>query len=68
MMATNELDSDSPVSCEFHMAQRLEDECPWETCAKLWTHAGWLDLLLTIKTLSPEAYAALRRDLLKERT
>jgi hypothetical protein len=67
-MATNELDQDSPVSCAFHMAARLEDECPWETCSKLWTHASWLDLLETIKTLSPDAYAALRRDLLKERT
>lgn len=67
-MNTNELDTESPVSCAMHMAVRLESECPWETCAKLWTHGSWLDLLETIKQLSPDAYAALRRDLLKERT
>jgi len=59
-----------PVSVTVRtlMAHRLEDECPWETCAKVWTHASWVDLLETIETLSPDAYAALRRDLLKERT
>jgi len=49
---------------DYHLACRLEDACPWETCSKLWTHAGWLDLIETIKTLSPEAYAALRKDVL----
>ena len=67
-MKPNTLDTESPVSCAMHMAVRLEEECPWETCANLWTHASWLDLLETIQLLSPDAYVALRRDLLKERT
>jgi len=64
MTHDNTLSSEMPVDADYHMAVRLEDECPWDTCSKLWSHAGWLDLIETIKVLSPESYAALRRDLL----
>ena len=50
---------------DAQLAQRLEEQCPWETCSKLWTHASWLDLVETIKTVSPDAYEALKRDLIK---
>jgi hypothetical protein len=63
-MSENTLSAEMPVDADYHMAVRLEDECPWETCSKLWTHASWLDLIATIKALSPESYASLRRDLL----
>jgi hypothetical protein len=53
------------VSDEAHLATRLEDECPWESVSKVLAHEGWLDLVETIKTVSPDAYQALRRDLLK---
>lgn len=48
------------------VANRLEDECPWESVSKVLNHNGWLDLVETIRTVSPDAYAALKRDLLKE--
>ena len=64
-MTHNCLSTDHQVDADYHLACRLEDECPWETCAKLWTHAGWLDLIETIKSVSPEAYQALRKDLLR---
>lgn len=54
----------SIVDADVRLAMRLEDECPWHTCSKLWRHAGWLDLIETIKTVSPDAYQALKRDLL----
>ena len=64
MTQDNTLSTEMSVDADYHMAVRLEDECPWETCTKLWTHAGWLDLIETIRTVSPDAYQALRRDLL----
>ena len=67
MTQDNTLSSEMAVDADYHMAVRLEDECPWETCTKLWTHASWLDLIETIRTVSPEAYQALRRDLLNPR-
>jgi hypothetical protein len=53
------------LDTDIDLARRLEDECPWDTCSKLWNHTGWLDLIETIRTVSPEAYEALKRDLLK---
>jgi hypothetical protein len=47
------------------VAMQLEAECPWESVSKVLSHNGWLDLVETIKAVSPEAYQALRRDLLK---
>jgi len=56
---------DEHVTDEEHLAVRLEEECPWESVSKVLDHTGWLDLVETIKQVSPEAYQALRRDLLK---
>ena len=50
---------------DVHLSLRLEDECPWESVSKVMTHESWLDLIETIRTVSPEAYEALKRDLLK---
>jgi len=47
------------------IAERLECEVPWETCSKVLSHTGWLDLLETIKLVSPDAYAMLRRDIVR---
>ena len=44
------------------LAARLEEECPYETVSNVLTHPGWLDLLETIKTVWPEAYEVMRKD------
>lgn len=58
--------TDDHVTDAEHLAVRLEAECPWESVSKVLDHTGWLDLVETIKAVSPEAYAALRRDLIKQ--
>lgn len=58
-------DQVTPVDDLDHLAVRLEEECPWETVSKVLSHEGWRDLLETMKAISPTAYAALRRDLIK---
>lgn len=41
-----------------------ESEAPWETCGKTLDHAGWLDLVSTLKAVWPVAYEAMRRDVM----
>jgi hypothetical protein len=50
-----------------NVALQLTAEVPYETCSKLFTHDSWLDLVMTIREVSPAAYAALVRDLVKEK-
>jgi hypothetical protein len=48
----------------IELAMKLECEMPYDTVSKMLRHTGWLDLLETMKQLSPTAYDALAYDLL----
>ena len=47
MTQDNTLSSEMAVDADYHMAVRLEDECPWETCTKL-----MIDRLTTEDTMN----------------
>lgn len=48
-----------------HIACRLDDECPWDTCSDVLSHQGWVEVVNTIKATCPDAYAAMQKTYLK---
>lgn len=54
-MASVELDDVDHIAC------RLEDEAPWKTCSKVLSHAGWIDVVETIKATCPDAFEQMRK-------
>ena len=52
----------APLSDIETIALRLQDEAPWESCANVLNHAGWRDVVETIKTTCPDAYHALLKE------
>lgn len=44
------------------IAAQLEAEVPYETVGKLLSHDGWVDLVQTLRTMSPQAFLALCAD------
>jgi hypothetical protein len=49
------------------LADQLEAEVPWKTVSSVLSHEGYIDLIETIHHLSPAAYAALVKDLVKSK-
>ena len=52
------MESDEPIEMDdlHHIAVRIEEEAPWDTCSKVLGHQGWIDVISTIKATCPEAY------------
>jgi hypothetical protein len=46
------------------IVNKLDEEAPWATVSNVLDHAGWLDLVTTIRDVWPEAYEAMRRDVM----
>ena len=43
------------------IANRLEDEAPWETVSKVLSHQGWIDVVTTIHATCPDAYEEMKK-------
>lgn len=50
------VDEETELTDIDHIAVRLEDEAPWDTCSKVLSHQGWIDVVTTIKATCPDAY------------
>lgn len=54
------MDADDVLSDEERIAFQLEGEAPWDTVSSCLSHAGWVDLVTTIKQTCPKAYEEMR--------
>lgn len=50
------------------IAAALESETPWATVSRVLDHAGWMDLVGTLKARWPVAYEAMRKDVMERRS
>lgn len=60
----NDCESDVERDDILDLADQLESEVPFETVSNVLSHQGWLDLLKTVKEVSPKAFDAMKQDLL----